>query len=504
MPLNIGVAIAKGLVGLVKYPISLVSDHFRRLKKLYDFTWKSSDDLLSKDLLGDRAEEKRGFREFYYSREGVDDRLAECLNQGKNALIVGTPLAGKSRAVYEALKKHSETLDIIKPNIGEISNEDFLIPGRMTTWRKGILLLNDIDEYLKHDSFKRLIDQYLKNDFYNKYIIVSTCRAKGSLDSVRVKLDGMFSAVCQDVIQISKISNESAVKVAKDAGIEKPEYFDGNIGSIFYPLDTMRARYATCDEERKCALKSLKRLYLAGIYEGSNRFTRDRVILICQSLRSMKLEEFAWNTLLTKLQHDDLIDVSGEDILIETAYFEYVIEDAIDILDNFKKLLPLFKNDAGALYMLGDRADDKCAASQDAAHIVAFGELTKAAMLAALNTSTWETSSPDYAKSRSLLGTAHLRLANVSEKASNCRLAIAAYEEALKVYTLEGFPMNYAMTRNNLGNAYSTLAEVEEKASNCRLAIAAYEEALKVRTLEDFPMQCAMTRNNLGTAYWTL
>jgi len=61
----------------------------------------------------------------------------------------------------------------------------------------------------------------------------------------------------------------------------------------------------------------------------------------------------------------------------------------------------------------------------------------------------------------------------------------------------DAFPMQYAMTQNNLGNAYRTLAEVEEKAKNCRAAIDAYEEALKISFLHKLTEVAAAVARNL-------
>ncbi len=46
--------------------------------------------------------------------------------------------------------------------------------------------------------------------------------------------------------------------------------------------------------------------------------------------------------------------------------------------------------------------------------------------------------------------------------------------------------MDYTMTQNNLG-ADGTLAEVKDKATNCELAVKAYQEVLKVYTKKEFP-----------------
>ena len=71
-------------------------------------------------------------------------------------------------------------------------------------------------------------------------------------------------------------------------------------------------------------------------------------------------------------------------------------------------------------------------------------------------------------------------LAEVEDKAKNCKLAIESYRQALMVRTSDKLPMDYAMTQNNLGNAYTTLAEMEDKGVTCKLAIEAFWKALNI------------------------
>ena len=104
-----------------------------------------------------------------------------------------------------------------------------------------------------------------------------------------------------------------------------------------------------------------------------------------------------------------------------------------------------------------------------------------------------------YGAAKNNLGSAYGTLAEVEDKAGNCRLAIAAHEEALRVRAYDAFPMGYGMTQNNLGNVYRTLAEVEDKANNCRLAIAAYEEALRVFESCGLADWSAMARKSLNS-----
>ncbi len=110
-----------------------------------------------------------------------------------------------------------------------------------------------------------------------------------------------------------------------------------------------------------------------------------------------------------------------------------------------------------------------------------------------------------YGLTQNNLGTAYGTLAEVEDKAANCRKAIAAFEAALKVITRERF--SHAVCHDPeqpWGCLLPPWRMVEDKAANCRKAIAAFEAALTVITRERFPMQYGLTQNNLGNAYRTL
>jgi|WetSurMetagenome_2_1015567.scaffolds.fasta_scaffold01138_2 hypothetical protein len=82
-------------------------------------------------------------------------------------------------------------------------------------------------------------------------------------------------------------------------------------------------------------------------------------------------------------------------------------------------------------------------------------------------------------------------LAEVEDRAQNCKNAIKAYQESfksLRTSTLNYFPRDYAETQFVFGNAYKTLAEEEkDRANNCRRARQAYEQAMEISTKLDLP-----------------
>lgn len=72
------------------------------LNEFYTFTGKSSS--LTPDVL---FEKMRRFNKYYYRRK-EDDLIDESLKNKENLLVIGPPLGGKSRAIYEALTNLNE------------------------------------------------------------------------------------------------------------------------------------------------------------------------------------------------------------------------------------------------------------------------------------------------------------------------------------------------------------------------------------------------------------
>jgi len=90
----------------------------------------------------------------------------------------------------------------------------------------------------------------------------------------------------------------------------------------------------------------------------------------------------------------------------------------------------------------------------------------------------------EYAATQSNLG---VICASIAERAllkdakrSFLKGAITALQKALRFCTPESNPLRYVDTQGSLGNAYLLLAQVRERETNLRRAIAAYQKALEV------------------------
>jgi CHAT domain-containing protein/tetratricopeptide (TPR) repeat protein len=96
----------------------------------------------------------------------------------------------------------------------------------------------------------------------------------------------------------------------------------------------------------------------------------------------------------------------------------------------------------------------------------------------------------DWASSQFHLGLAYSERI-LGDKIQNQERAIAAYQAALQIYTPETYPERWANTRSALGKAYRKLAQIAD-------ALTCFEAALTVFTPASFPRECIETGLELG------
>ena len=483
------------LLGIPKNMLNLLEQN-KRFKPYYNVVWKKSSSLRPDEVLGLRGQSKHGFDKYYHLREN-DEYIRKKIETCENVLVVGSPLAGKSRAIYQALITLENPQDVLIPKLVDINPESFQIPFHFKVWRKRVIVLDDIDKFTDVQNFNHLVQEILNE---KDIIVVASCRSGPEYDKLCRKMESKLSVIFGDPVEIAKISREKGGEISREIGIDLPSEFDGNIGSIFIKLETMRERFKACDGVEKGILRSIKRLYYAGIYNEREVFSVERIKRVCETIEEIDLKNYEWKKPLDNLKRAGLIEIAeGEGrLLAEEAYLQYVIENGLIYIDNLKSLKDIFSEDPEALFNIGTRACNLGLVDiQKRNYLLIAIESYKEA----LNVCDFNRVPIQHAAAQNNLGSAYSLLADVEDKAENCTRAIEAYQEALKVRTLDQFPIDYAATQNNMGNAYSTLAEIKDRAENCKRAIEAYREALKVRTLDQFPIDYAGTQNNMGNAY---
>ena len=488
-----------GLLLAILVPLTgYIYNRNRKLKSYFEVMWKKSSSLQPEEVLGLRGKPKHGFLEYYYQREN-DNIIRDRINSNKNVLVLGNPLAGKSRAVFQALRNLDKPLDVLIPRLVDINPESFQIPFHLKFWKRRVVFIDDIDKFTNVQNFNHLIQSILKENI----TIVATCRSGPEYATLSAKMEGHLSLIFEDPVEIAKISREEADEIPKTTGTEMPSEFDGNIGSIFIKLDAMRERFRGCDGIKKGILRSIRRLYYAGIYDEREVFSIERIKQVCEAVEEIDLKNHEWKTSFDNLKDLGFIGVTeGEKRLqAEEVYLQYVVGNGFNYIDNLKFMNDLFVEDPDALLNIGSRGYNLGLVDLEKNE---YMHIAIEAYLQALKVITLDRFPIQYATTQNNLGNAYRTLAEVEDKSENCKRAIEAYLQALKVRTLDRFPIQYATTQNNLGAAYRTLAEVDDKSESCKRAIEACREALKVSTLDRFPMDYAMTQNNLGNAYSTL
>jgi len=488
-----------GIVVAILTPVFwFIYNRWRRLKHHYEIFWKKSSSLKPEDILGNRP-----FNEYYYFRE-EDNKIRESLRNKKNVLIIGPPLSGKSRAVYQALISLDNPYEVIIPKCIDINLDTFPgLPPRLAFWRPRAILFDDLHRFVERRNFEHLLNSAMENNI----VIIANCCSEMEYEKTKnimlkrwnIHLETIF----ENIIELGRISKDIGKQIAEKVGKKWDEIkFDGTIGSIFMPLSEMERRFNNCTDIEKTILRAMRDLYISGIYEEANKFLKDHIKILCTK-GGLKLKNFEWIGWFENLKKKEFVKLEKNHVQCEEVYLKDIVKPEVRMsdLDVLKKTLTAFPGIPDALIRLGNKAYDIGIFSLEKAN---YMKIAIKAYEGALRIYTLKRFPMDYAITQNNLGNAYGTLAEVENKAENCKKAIRAFEEALKVYTPDRFPMDYAMTQNNLGNAYIMLAEVENKAENCKKAIRAFEEALKVFTPDRLPIQYATTQNNLGNAYITL
>ena len=492
-----------GIIAGITVPIIL--KRRKRVNTIYDVKWKSTAELKPKEVMGERGSPRTGFRDYYSERE-EDERILAKIENRENVLIVGPPLAGKTRAAYQALKSLSKPHDVIIPRCDDINAETFLVPRNWKCWRSQILFLDDLHKYVEKNGFERLLRAFLDREIP----IVATCRSGIEYKKIEAKIGGgdidpalIFGG---SGIELKTIAEEEGKRIADAVNLPWANVkfnFNGTVGSIFLPLREMEIRFGKCEREEKSILRAIKLLFDSGIYRAKQFFPHEWIKIVCRKKYGLEGEEYDWKNWRERLKEKEFVELEADGVLVEEVYLEYIVklETEQTELQVLEEMSGVFADIPEAIFLLGNKAYEFGTVELEKAE---FMKIAIEAYEEVLKVRTHDRFPMQYGGTQNNLGAAYSTLAEVEAKAENSRRAIGAYEEALKVYTRDRFPMDYGMTQNNLGNAYKTLAEVEGKAENSKRAIEACEEALKVRTRDRFPMDYAMTQNNLGNAYGTL
>jgi len=492
------------VVAILLKVVPRIIDRKRRINSFYRVVWKKSPKLKPEDIFGNDIYRFKGNIPYHY--RNIDNVIKEKISHEQNILIVGKPLAGKTRAIFQNLKELKRY--VLVPG-GGAKLDEIIIPKLSCSKRKKVIVLDNLQNFLERDRPEKretALGEFMFKLKKRNIQIIASCRSGFELDLLDHKIDtNTIIKSEENIINIPELEKDKARNIIKKEWNQSSltELFDGTIGSLILPLKEMQDRFNNAIEPEKNILVALKMLYITGIYDEKGLFLTNRVKLLC-STENLNVPEENFQTYLDNLERKEFIKVeSYEKINAKDVYLEkIVITKYKSDLDIFHDIIKIFQKDPEVLFIGGQRTYQIGLVNKKSA---TYLEISVNAYKKALKITALENSPLGYADIQNNLGNAYGALAGVKGKEENFLNAIEAFKEAVKVNTLKDHPFDYAMIKNNLGTVYGALAGIksdnEVKKKNCINAIKAFEEALKVRTLEDHPLAHATTQHNLGTVY---
>ncbi|MBZ0201762.1 MAG: tetratricopeptide repeat protein [Ignavibacteria bacterium] len=486
-----------GLIVTAAFPLLGYYKKRRQLYNYYSMIWKKNTEISALEILGVRPCEE------YYMQREVDKLLTRRLMQNKNTLIIGQPLSGKTRAVFNAIKHIDRKLHVLMPRcvpmpVFELPKDYFFKKGK-------IIFIDDLQHYIEKQENYHLL---FKKAQQKNIPIIAACHSGKDFRKVKNKLTEQNLIVDMffgdGVLEMEKLSAEDGRKVAEKLGMLWDSVkFNGTIGSIFMRLSQMETRFDTCDNVEKTILRVMRNLYLCGIYEDNNII---RIAWIKRASLTQELEakEFEWSGWMKVLEEKEFLKViAGGKIWAEDAYLQHVIKPEAEYsrLDLFTSAIDIFYDDPEVLQMIGDRMyeialDDAQVKDYLDSSIKAFERILE------LIKDTKEISR--LIKVKQSLGKAYSSLSYIQDTVGNSEIAVGHFNELLALVSREANPYEYARIKMRIGNAYRVFTFIENIEESCQRSINAYNEALEIFTIEDNPLDLALTLNNLGSAYQLL
>ena len=260
---------------------------------------KPAGELIHEDILdpGKRADANRNF----YWRRTPDNLLDDHLRNNRSVLVVGNSLAGKTRALLEALKKLDNTTVLAPKDILVIpaeTDDEPLLPE--TGNGRFVAVFDDIDRILSKNT-KETLENFLLLLMEKKVIIAATCRRGNEFRL----LESMISYRIRENLEpvfINRMTENQATnfktffaKKNKDKGALDEKAFDGNVGSYFMELSVMYERYMNLEKLVKAydhlfipdrlpreILKALKYFYYTENTEGKATFSMEKIKDFCE------------------------------------------------------------------------------------------------------------------------------------------------------------------------------------------------------------------------------
>jgi len=275
----------------------------------------------------------------HYIKRHADQQLYKALGQNKHFLITGMPGIGKTRAVYELMKK-KDNFTVIKLWEKTIKFEE--IPDKLFNGQI-IVFLDDLNNFIKLINPHELIKMLEKNS--DEYYIFATCRTGEELNEVKKWFKTVIGKF--EIIEMKEFNENRGRELAGMLNLKFNEKeFDGTPGSIILEPDAMKQRYYELPIECKLVFGTLKLLYKAGTISPYTSIIRQIYLRILQEEKINPSKDFKSfigqllenSFILRSKNKEEIINVWHEtyftfdkDTLRDCEWLQSILKDINDI-----------------------------------------------------------------------------------------------------------------------------------------------------------------------------
>jgi len=376
-----------------------------------------------------------------------EDGLAAELRCGREVLLLGQPLEGKSRTLYEVLKR-LDGHTVVTPILDRpVPSEDAF---RILKGRRTILLLNDLTDLVGRQLDLKLFVEKAAGSA-KSLTIAATCRSGSELVAVRESTDVGVRSVYQQIrlrLGLLPPTEKQKGDLVRSLGhqwdIESADEFP-TLGSIVMeqPMKAMLDRFDCLPAEEQDLLRAMRLLASAGVLP----FTYDRVRAVLETIFDRRpehlrdfLDRLALEAFIARPARQDPIDPEPAYLSGAVRYLEDKAPE-----DDFAGLLEVLVQlrDVPGLLYLGQTwwllENDDCA-------LIALNHVTNL--------------EPSFPRAWSNKGA-------VLDRSGQPEAALAAYDKALRL------DPDYTDAWLNKGTALTGMGRLDD-------AVAAYDRGIEI------------------------
>lgn len=212
-----------------------------------------------------------------FPRTYTEDDLAKALYTGESILVIGKPLEGKTRTLYEVCRRLHDFV-IVRPRTDLAPNDDAV---ELFARKNVLFVLDDLQFYTAAAAeFSKLRDRV--EAIAAKVSVVATCQQGSALEQVAFGVSGPIRRIFESFTLKIILNNASDLdkQTLKQAIGEKSDMIFPTLGSICMreAFELMRRRFDGLPNETKDCFRAIILLFSAGVLPIAQRRTMNVLI----------------------------------------------------------------------------------------------------------------------------------------------------------------------------------------------------------------------------------